>query len=82
MVEITKCNNPKLGGVVNNFVSCIEVENVIDEFDLDKVLSETCDDDFGDLTFRELVKEETFLNPEEENVEEKKDNGMRMWLEY
>ena len=82
MVESTKCNNPKLGGAVNNIVLCIEVENVIDEFDLDKVLSETYDDDFGDLTFGELVKAETFLNPEEENVEDKKDSGMQMWLEY
>ena len=82
MVESTKCNNPKLGRAVNNIVSCIEVENVIDEFDLDKVLNETYDDDSGDLTFGELVKAETFLNPEEENVEEKKDSGMRMWLEY
>ena len=61
---------------------CVEVENVIDEFDLGKVLNETYDDDFGDLTFGELVEAETFLDPEDENVEEKKDSGMRMWLEY
>ena len=60
-----------MGGAVNNIVLCVEVENAIDEFDLDKVLSETYDDDFG-----ELVKAETFLNPEEENIEEKKDSGM------